>query len=64
MLIKRKSLEDAYGVVPQDPCDMVRAKLPKPQFPMMQAYIPRHSVLWRGHSDRMTMSSSSELSAL
>lgn len=48
MLIKRKSSEDAYGVVPQDPCDMVRAKLPKPQFPMMQAYIPRLQRLKRG----------------
>ncbi len=41
MLIKREKLEDAYNFVPQDPCDMVRAKLPKPQFPVMEAYIPR-----------------------
>lgn len=41
MLIKRKKLEDAYNFVPQDPRDMVRAELLKPQFPVMEAYIPR-----------------------
>ena len=41
MLIKRKKLEDAYNSVPQDPCDMVRAELPKPQFPVMKVNIPR-----------------------
>ncbi|NMG22090.1 hypothetical protein DP116_22580 [Brasilonema bromeliae SPC951] len=41
MLIKQKKLEDAYNFVLQDPRDMVRAKLPKPQFPVMEAYIPR-----------------------
>ncbi len=41
MLIKREKLEDAYNFVPQDPCDMVRAELLKPQFPVMEAYIPR-----------------------
>ena len=33
--------EDAYGTVLQDPPDMVRATLPEPQFPAMQAYILR-----------------------
>jgi hypothetical protein len=41
MLIKREKLEDAYNFVLQDPCDMVRAELLKPQFPVMEAYIPR-----------------------
>jgi hypothetical protein len=41
MLLKRKKLEDAYNFVPQDPRDMVRAELLKPQFPVMEAYIPR-----------------------
>jgi hypothetical protein len=63
MLIKREKLEDVYNFVPQDPCDMVRAKLPKPQFPVMEAYIPRLTTsLLRGHYNRMVMSSPSELS--
>ena len=41
MLIKQKKLEDAYNLVLQDPRDMVRAELLKPQFPVMEAYIPR-----------------------
>ena len=48
MLIKRKKLEDAYNFVLQDPCDMVRAELLKPQFPVMEAYIPRLQRLKRG----------------
>jgi len=40
MPVKRKASEDAWGADPQDPCEMVRAKLPKPQSPAMQAYIP------------------------
>ena len=48
MLIKQKKLEDAYNFVLQDPCDMVRAELPKPQFPVMEAYIPRLQRLKRG----------------
>jgi len=50
MLIKRKTPEDAYGAVLQDPCDMVRAKLPKPQSPGMEAYIPRLQRLMAGLS--------------
>ncbi len=45
MLVKRKKSEDAYDEVPQDPRDKVRAKLPKPQFPVMQAYILRQQRL-------------------
>jgi len=41
MPIKREPPEDAYDAVPQDPRDMVRARLPEPQFPAMQAYILR-----------------------
>ncbi|HAJ62676.1 MAG TPA: hypothetical protein DDW76_37340 [Cyanobacteria bacterium UBA11369] len=48
MLLKRKKSEDADDLVPQDPCDMVRAKLPKPQFPVMKAYIPRLQHLMAG----------------
>lgn len=63
MLIKQEKLEDAYNFVLQDPCDMVRAKLPKPQFPVMEAYIPRLTAsLLRGHCNRMVKSSPSELS--
>jgi RNA-directed DNA polymerase len=41
---KRTWSEDAYGHGLQGPRDMVRAGLPEPQSPAMQAYIPRHSV--------------------
>jgi hypothetical protein len=57
---KRERSEDAYGPVPQGPCDMVRTGLFEPQPPAMQAYIPRHSVSCRGHRDRATKSSSPE----
>jgi len=57
---KRERSEDAYGRVPQGPRDMVRTGLFEPQLPAMQAYIPRHSVLCRGHCDRTAKSSSSE----
>src|SRR3954470_2278720 len=40
--------------------DTVRTGLFEPQSPAMQAYIPRHSVLRRGHHDRGTRSSSLE----
>jgi retron-type reverse transcriptase len=60
MPIKRKWSEDAYGHVLQGPRDMVRAALLEPQPPVMQAYIPRHSALSRGHRDRATKSSSLE----
>jgi hypothetical protein len=45
MPLKRKPSEDAYDAVPQDPRDMVRAKLPEPQFPAMQTYILRRQRL-------------------
>ena len=54
---KRERPEDAYGRVPQGPRDMVRTELFEPQPPAMQACIPRHSVLCRGHRDRTAMSS-------
>ena len=54
---KRERPEDAYGRVPQGPRDMVRTGLFEPQPPAMQAYIPRHSVLCRGHCDRTAKSS-------
>jgi hypothetical protein len=57
---KRERPEDAYGPVPQGPCDRVRTGLFEPQPPAMQAYIPRHSVFRRGHRDRAAKSSSPE----
>ena len=57
---KRERSEDADDPVPQGPRDTVRTGLFEPQSPAMQAYIPRHSVLRRGHHDRATMSSSLE----
>src|SRR5215210_1397119 len=57
---KRERSEDADDPVPQGPRDTVRTELFEPQPPTMQAYIPRHSVLRRGHRDRATMSSSLE----
>ena len=57
---KRERSEDAYGPVPQGPCDMVRTELFEPQLPAMQVYIPRHSVSCRGYRDRAAKSSSSE----
>jgi retron-type reverse transcriptase len=39
MSLKRSTAEGVYGVAPQDPRDTVRATLPKPQFPAMEAYI-------------------------
>jgi hypothetical protein len=40
MPLKRRRTEDVYGRVVQDPCDMVKATLPEPQPPGMQASIP------------------------
>jgi retron-type reverse transcriptase len=57
---KRERSEDADDPVPQGPRDTVRTELFEPQPPTMQAYIPRHSVLRRGHRDRATKSSSLE----
>ncbi len=57
---KRERSEDAYDPVPQGPRDTVRTELFEPQPPAMQAYIPRHSVLRRGHHDRAAKSSSLE----
>jgi RNA-directed DNA polymerase len=37
--LKRSTAEGVYGVAPQAPRDTVRATLPKPQFPAMEAYI-------------------------
>src|SRR3954452_11787931 len=57
---KRERSEDADDPVPQGPRDTVRTALFEPQSPAMQAYIPRHSVLRRGHHDRATRTSSLE----
>jgi hypothetical protein len=57
---KRERSEDADDPVPQGPRDTVRTGLFEPQPPTMQAYIPRHSVLRRGHHDRAAKSSSLE----
>ena len=52
---KRERSEDADDPVPQGPRDTVRTELFEPQPPTMQVYIPRHSVLRRGHRDRATI---------
>jgi hypothetical protein len=57
---KRERSEDADDPVPQGPRDTVRTGLFEPQPPTMQPYIPRHSVLRRGHRDRATRMSSLE----
>ena len=57
---KRERSEDADDPVPQGPRDTVRTELFEPQPPTMQGYIPRHSVLRRGHRDRATRMSSLE----
>src|SRR3954463_1544888 len=57
---KRERSEDADDPVPQGPRDTVRTELFEPQPPTMQAYIPRHSVLRRGHRDRAARMSSLE----
>ena len=57
---KRERSEDADDPVPQGPRDTVRTALFEPQPPTMQPYIPRHSVLRRGHRDRATRMSSLE----
>jgi len=44
MSVKRSLPEGGYGAAPQDPRDMVRARLPEPQFPVMQYHIPRYTV--------------------
>ena len=41
---KRETLEDAEGVVLQDPCDMAKAGLPESQSPAVE---PSHSLLQR-----------------
>jgi len=44
MLEKQETLEDAYRAVLQGPRDMVKATLPEPQFPAVQAHTHGHSV--------------------
>ena len=41
---KRESLEDAEGVVPQDPCDKAKAKLPESQSPAVEEHTRCYSV--------------------
>ena len=52
MLEKQETLEDAYRVVLRGPRDMVKAKLPEPQSPAVQAHTHGHSVLWPCHRER------------
>src|SRR3954471_22888908 len=54
---KRERSEVSDAPVPQGQRDTVRTGLSEPQPPTMQAYIPRHSVLRRGHRDRAAKSS-------
>jgi hypothetical protein len=63
MPVKRGRSEDAYDLALQDPRDRVKAPLPEPQSPAMQAYILRSQRLRRSHSDRTAKSSSPEASA-
>ena len=44
MLEKQETLEDAYRAVLQGPRDRVKATLPEPQFPAVQAHTHGHSV--------------------
>jgi hypothetical protein len=64
MPLKQEESEGVYGSVLQDPRNMVKAELLESQSPVMKANILRHNAYRRGHNDRMTMSSSSESSAL
>jgi RNA-directed DNA polymerase len=48
MSLKRRASEGVYGAALQDPRDTVRATLPKPQFPAMEAYIPCRQRLLAG----------------
>ena len=59
---KRETPEDAEGRVPQDPRDMVKAKLLEPQSPTMQMYISRSQRLQRGHRHATVSRSPSESS--
>jgi hypothetical protein len=45
---KRGPLEDAEGVVPQDPRDRAKAALPEPQFPAVEHAHPLLQRLKRG----------------
>jgi hypothetical protein len=44
---KRETLEDAEGVVLQDPCDRVKARLPESQSPGVEPHTHRYSVYER-----------------
>jgi hypothetical protein len=41
---KQESLEDAEGDVLQGPCEMVKAKLPEPQSPVVEPHTHRYSI--------------------
>jgi hypothetical protein len=41
---KQESLEDAKGDVLQGPCEMVKAKLPEPQSPVVELHTHRYSI--------------------
>ncbi len=47
MPVKRGTLEDVYGVAPQDPRDMAKAALLEAQSPAVKAPTRRHHARWR-----------------
>ena len=49
---KRETLEDAEGVVLQDPCDRVKAILPESQSPGVEDHTHRYSVYERCWPER------------
>ena len=49
---KREALEDAEGVVLQDPCDRVKAILPESQSPGVKCHTHRYSVYERCWPER------------
>ena len=49
---KQEALEDAEGVVLQDPCDTVKARLPESQSPGVEDHTHRYSVYERCWPER------------
>ena len=49
---KQESLEDAEGDVLQGPCEMVKAKLPEPQSPVVELHTRRDHAWMRRHHER------------
>lgn len=52
---KREALEDAEGVVLQDPCDRVKAILPESQSPGVERHTHRYSIYERCSSEQTVM---------